>query len=138
RQRLAPAIVFSTNTRMPDRILLSHWSARVRDLPFGFFWLEGQDTLWFIALKSGVLAQSGSGWVDNGLLIGQLLVMLFAWLCRAEIDHLVSVSIDQQQVFIGVGLFLAAVSGLLCLLIGGTLPPPFCAINQHIGSHVAH
>jgi hypothetical protein len=45
-------------------------------LPFGFFWLKGQDPCRFVALKTRVFAERGIERVNEGLLISQLLVML--------------------------------------------------------------
>ena len=60
--------------------------------------------------------------------------MSFARHRLAEIDHFATVLVDQQEVFVGVRLFLAAVVFLLLRLILGPWSGTFRAINDQVGA----
>src|SRR5918992_6260660 len=78
-------------------------------LPFGFFWLPGDDSFRLVALKAPVFIERGVARITDPSLVGQLLVMRFARTRRTKIGHFSSVFIDQQQVLVGMSLLLAAV-----------------------------
>lgn len=138
RQRLTPAMVFSTMIRVPAMNSLSQASAILNAWPFGFFWLKCQHAFGFIALKAGVFAQRGSGRIGDGLCIGQLLVMRLTADHRAQIDHLVGKHIGQQPILVGMRFFLPTVMGGLLLGVLGALPAAFCAIEQQIRRRFVH
>lgn len=58
--------------------------------------LVGDHVAWLIALKAGILAERGGGWIDKLLVIGELFVMGFARLGAAEIKHLLGLGIGQD------------------------------------------
>ncbi len=55
RQRLTPAMVFSTNTRALEIVLFSHWSPALNSLPFGFFSAGKSGHLWDHSLENRYL-----------------------------------------------------------------------------------
>lgn len=87
RQRLTPAMVFSTMTRAPEISSFIHSSSALKSLPFGFFWLKSQDAFRFITLEPSVLAQSCTGWVSNGMLVNNLFVVFLTHFRRAQVDY---------------------------------------------------
>ena len=98
-----------------------------------FFWLHGQDTCRLIALKTGVFVKGSVDGIGDRRLIGGFLVVCFARLSRAKIDHFAGHLIDQQDVLVSMRLLLATV---VCLLRGGilrALAATLCPLNGHIG-----
>ena len=68
--------------------------------------LVGDNAWRFIALEPSILAESGAGWIGKLLGIGQLLVMRFAWLGAAEIQHPLGLGVDQHEVLLCMRFFL--------------------------------
>jgi hypothetical protein len=134
RQRLTPAMTFSTRTREPARSWLSQRSETVKSLPFDFFRLEGQHSGRLIALKASVLMKGSVRRIGDSLLIGQFLVMGLAWHGGAEIQHPLAGAMNQRQVLVGMGFLLPAVSCLLDFGLTRTLAAALAASSSRFGS----
>ena len=65
-------------------------------------------------------------------LIGRVLVVLFAGHSRAQIDDFGGVFVHEEEIFVRMGLFLAAVVCLLLHGIGGTLATALRPVDGHI------
>ena len=75
----------------------------------GFFWVAGSGRLQVRSLESPCLCPVWH-WRDRPRrgVIGRFLVVPLARYGGAEIDHFVGVFVDQQNVLVAMGLFLAA------------------------------
>ena len=84
-----------------------------------------------IALKARVLVKRGMGRIGNRLLLGGFLGVLFAGHGRSQRDDFVGVCVHQEEVFVRLGLLLAA--GLLLLLggMGGPWATALRAVDGH-------
>jgi len=78
-----------------------------------FFGLPGQDARRFVTLKTRVLIERGIDGIGNLCLIGGFFVVGFAGDGRAKIHHFAGRFVDEQHVFVRMGLLLAALMLLL-------------------------
>ena len=81
-------------------------SATLNSWPLGFFGLLREDARRLIALKARVLVERGVGRIGNLSFIGRFLVMLLPGHGRPQIDDLTRMFIDQEDILVGMRLFL--------------------------------
>src|SRR4029450_11085250 len=101
---------------------------------WAFFGLPGLGACRLIPLKARVFVERGVVWIPNLRLIRGLLIMGCARYGWTEIRDLLRVGIDEEDVFVGVGLLLAAGVGLLFGVILWTLAAAFAPVNRQVGT----
>lgn len=135
RERLTPASPCSTCTRMRANFRFVRFSAGVSSLPRGFFFrLASLPDRRFITLESSILVEFRFRRVDDGLLVGHLLVVRLPREGPAQELDAVAVHVEENQVLVAVGLLLAAVASRLFPGVFRPLTPPVGAVDDHPGA----
>ena len=101
---------------------------------WAFFGLPGQDSCRLIPRKARVFVERGVGWIRNLRVIRSLLLVCGARHGWTPIHDLLRVGVDEEDVFVSVGLLLAAVVLLLCGGLLGPLAAAFAPVKRQVGT----
>lgn len=82
----------------------------IRKAEFFAFWLflglQRTYTLWLVALKASIFLEPRAGWVVNIFHVCHFFIVRLATISLAEIRNPLGIFVDDDQVLVGMGLFL--------------------------------